>query len=267
MREKIFKQAMFETVDCFGIDVCLLNVSELIKEIEYYVEQRRQLTISYLNFHTTSLIQSAHSASAVFQSFDIVVPDGIALTWALGSWGGSKARDSLLRHVEVEPCLPVLYSIAVEQRWGVYLLGGEPEVAARFALDLMQTFPGIGIVGTHHGYLKSDEELLDVINDINQSGALILLVGMGQPKQEEWIVANQHRLDVLILVAVGGYFDKVSKINAYPEWVYRYRLFWLYRFINEPKRLWKRYTIGIVVFGLRVLRVKLASIFSHTNRR
>lgn len=253
---------MSETVDCFGVEVCLLAISELIEEIKRCVEQRRQLTMTYINFHTTNAIQSAPATSNVFNAFDIVVPDGIALTWALRIWRKLQTRDSILRHAE--PWLPFLYSVAVEQGWGLYLLGGETGVAAQSAENLKQSFSGIKIVGTCHGHFSTGEELQNVINGINQSGASILLVGMGQPKQEEWIVANQHQLDALIMVAVGGYFDKVSQMaNAYPEWVYRYRLFWLYRFVKEPKRLWKRYTIGIVVFGLRVLRVKFALIFSH----
>jgi len=256
---------MSETVGCFGVEVCLLAVSELVEEIKRCVEQRRQLTMTYINFHTTNAIQSVQVTSNVFKTFDIVVPDGIALTWALSVLGKLNTHDNILRHIE--PWAPFLYSTAVEQGWGIYLLGGGAGVAARSAENLKQSFPGIKIVGACQGHFSTGEELQAVINDINQSGALILLVGMGQPNQEEWIVANQHQLDALIIVAVGGYFDKVSQMaNAYPEWVYRYRLFWLYRLLKEPKRLWKRYTIGIVVFGLRVLRAKLALIFSHTKR-
>ena len=265
MREKNFKQVMFETVDCFGIDVCLLNVPDLINEIKRCVEQRCQLTMTAIHFHTTNIIQSVPATSDVFNAFDIVVPDGIALTWALYIFGKLNSRDNILRHVESWG--PFLYSMAVEKGWSIYLLGGGPGMAAQSSENLMRAFPGIKIVGTRHGYFSIGEQSQDVIHAINQSGASILLVGMGQPQQEEWIIANQRQLNTSVIVGVGGYFDKVSQMaNAYPKWVYKYRLFWLYRLVKEPKRLWKRYTIGIMVFGLRVLRVKLALLFSHTNR-
>lgn len=260
MRENNLKQAMFERVDCFGTDIFLLSVSELINEINQSVGQQCQLTITYINFHTTNTIQFTPSTSNVFNAFDIVLPDGIALTWALRIWRKLKSKDSIRRHAE--PWLPFLYTLAIEKEWGIYLLGGEAGIAARSTKNLTIAFPGIKIVGANQGHFSSGEESQEVINDINRSGASILLVGMGQPKQEEWIITNQSQLDALILVAVGGYFDKVSQLaSAYPVWVYKYHIFWLYRIVKEPKRLWKRYTIGIVAFGLRVLRVKLELLF------
>lgn len=252
---------MFEIVDCFGIKVCLLNLSGLINEIKRRMEQRHQFTMTYINFHTTNAIQSEPAAIDIFNAFDLVVPDGIALTWALRIWGKLKSRDSIRRHAE--PWLPFLYSAAVQQGWGIYLMGGEAGIAVQSAENLRQSFPGIEIVGACHGHFSTDMETQDIINDINQSGASILLVGMGQPKQEEWILANKSKLDALILIAVGGYFDKVSQIaSAYPELVYKYRLFWLYRIVKEPKRLWKRYTIGIMAFSMRVLQKKLGLLYS-----
>lgn len=259
---------MSEKVDCFGVGISQINISELLSEIERCVFQRHQLTITYVNFHTTNIIHRSQNIYGVFKSFDIIVPDGIALKWALRCWGCLKIYDSTCLYVEVEPCLPDLYLIAVKRRWGMYFLGSEPGLAAQSAANLKKAFPDIKIVGTRNGYIGSDEALQDVIRDINNSEAVILLVGMGQPKQEEWIIANRHKLKVSIIVAIGGYFDKFSKkAEPYPDWVKRYHLFWLYRLFKEPKRLWKRYTFGIAVFALRVLWVKFKSISSHTNRR
>jgi N-acetylglucosaminyldiphosphoundecaprenol N-acetyl-beta-D-mannosaminyltransferase len=255
---------MSDKVDYFGRKVCLLNVSELINDINESVVQRRQLAVSYINFHTTNIMQVTPSPSDVFNSFDIVMPDGIASKKALQIMGKIKAGDSILLHLET--WIPALYSTAVKQRWGVYLLGGDGEIAARSAENLKQSYPGIKVVGTYHGHFSIGDESQKVINSINQSDAVILLVGMGQPKQEEWIISNKRQLNALVIIAVGGYFDKVCKMaNAYPKWAYKYGLLWLYRLLKEPRRLWKRYSFGIVVFGLRVLRLKLGLIFSPKN--
>jgi N-acetylglucosaminyldiphosphoundecaprenol N-acetyl-beta-D-mannosaminyltransferase len=152
-----------------------------------------------------------------------------------------------------------LYSEAIRQRWGIYCLGGASGTASSAAGKLTSAYPGLKIVGTHHGYFSSEEEQQEVIDDINQTKAVIVLVGMGQPRQEEWIVASKGRIRATILVAVGGYFEHVLKrVDCYPAWVYKWRLNWAYRLLREPKRLWKRYTLGILTFGMRVLWAKVA---------
>lgn len=258
---------MAEKVDLLGIGISQITIQELLSEIERCIVQRLQFTITYVNFHSTNLTNSIQHLPDLFRTFNIVYPDGIAIKWALRSLGYLKTNNSyILRGTEI--WAPYMYSRAAEQNWGIYLFGGHPGFAAKSAVNLKNFIPGIRIVGTHHGFLRSDEELHEVINEINRSGAVILLVGMSQPKQEEWIITNKNQLHATVIIAVGGYFDKVSKSAVpYPEWVNRYSLFWLSRLLKEPKRLWKRYTLGIAVFGLRVLWVKFKSLSSHTNRR
>jgi N-acetylglucosaminyldiphosphoundecaprenol N-acetyl-beta-D-mannosaminyltransferase len=254
------RSVLHEKMDCFGVGLSQITLPVMLSEIERCVVQRCQLTITFCHFHTTNIIHSKKAFTNTLLAFDMVLPDGIAIVCALRIFGHLKVCDYIHR---CEPWIPYIYSIASEQRWGIYLFGGPSGFAAQSAVNLKHSFPGIRFVGTHHGYLKSDEELHEVINDINQSGAVILIVGLGQPNQEEWIITNKNQLHATVIIGVGGYFDKVSKnAEPYPEWVNKYRLFWLYRLLKEPKRLWKRYTIGIVVFGVRVFWVKVKLLFS-----
>lgn len=250
---------MSETVVFFGINVSLLNISELTKKIQLSIELKKQLTISYINFHTTTLLKHGNVDSALLNAFVLIFPDGIALSWALRILGKLNVMNNKRIYVEVEPCLPSLYSVVGKHGWGIFFLGGKESAGAVQSVEkISQGFSDLLIVGAHHGFISTFEELKCVIDEINQSGAEILLVGMGQPKQEEWIIENKHKLNVSIIIAVGGYFDKISlDAKAYPVWVYRNRLFWLYRLIKEPRRLWKRYSIGIVIFGWRVLWEKI----------
>ena len=113
-------------------------------------------------------------------------------------------------------------------------------------------------MGTHHGYLSSEEENDAVIAEIKRSQATIVLVGMSQPLQEEWIVANRRRVRAAVVIAVGAYFDHLTRCaDCYPAWVYTCRLNWAYRLMIEPRRLWKRYTIGVLQFCWRQGRRKL----------
>ena len=285
---------MAGTLSYLGIRLDRLTVPELIDEIKFCIIQQTKLMVSYYGFHTANIIQSSKNAENNFNSLDILTPDGIAVLWT--SWlfaspltvenrmnadsdssGRAALGDSTGAWFEVLSQVagkgvsvgegpgdivgPFLYSEAIDQGWGIYLFGGVPGVALGAAIKLKSAFPGLRIVGTHHGYLNSQDEKQEVIKDINQSEAEIVLVGMGQPAQEEWIVANRNRVHAAVLVGVGGYFDHViRRIDCYPLWVYQCRLNWIYRLMLEPKRLWRRYTIGLVRFFFHVLVGKILGV-------
>jgi N-acetylglucosaminyldiphosphoundecaprenol N-acetyl-beta-D-mannosaminyltransferase len=191
----------------------------------------------------------------IFREMDILTPEGIAIVWASRILGNPLTRENIL---SAEFLMPVLCSKAIQERWSIYFLGAESGVAADVASKLKSGYPHIDIAGCHHGHLHSDQDMEAVVNHINQSKATILLVGMGQPKQEKWISANRRRIGVNVIIGVGGYFDKVNRrVDCYPEWVYRSQLCWAYRLATEPKKLWRRYTFGILKFFVRVLRTKV----------
>jgi N-acetylglucosaminyldiphosphoundecaprenol N-acetyl-beta-D-mannosaminyltransferase len=147
-----------------------------------------------------------------------------------------------------------LASEAIRRGWSVYLLGGANGVADKAAEQLTKVLPDLTVAGTHHGHLVTLEQSRMVIKDINESGATVLLIGMGQPRQEEWVVANKQWLNPLVIWCCGGYLDKLTnRIDSYPQWVHRLYLYWLYRLVKEPRRLGRRYTIGMVKFSVRVL--------------
>lgn len=125
---------------------------------------------------------------------------------------------------------------------------------------LQQKIPSLNIVGEYHGYFDKENNK-EIVNKINNCRPNILLVGMGTPKQEEWIYQNHYHLNVSLCWAVGGLFDFISgKIKRAPLWMLHCHLEWLYRLCQEPKRLWKRYIVGNLKFIYRVLKFKLLSV-------
>ena len=240
-----------ETLDYLGVRLTRLTALEMIDEIKLREAQQRTLTVSCLCFHVVNIIRANKNIERFFRSLDVVTPGGIAILWTSWLFGRPLTRRNQL---DIEALAPLLYTEAVGRGWGIYFLGGAPGIASVAADKLREAFPGLRVVGTHHGYLNSLEENQAVIDEINRSGATIVLVGMGQPLQEEWMVANKPRVRAAALIAVGAYFSHVIRhVHCYPAWVYKWRVHWLYRLLREPRRLWKRYTLGFLTFCMRIL--------------
>jgi N-acetylglucosaminyldiphosphoundecaprenol N-acetyl-beta-D-mannosaminyltransferase len=131
-------------------------------------------------------------------------------------------------------------------------------VARQACARLVQTYPRLGVVGTHHGYFEPGSDHDDrVVEDINARSPSILLVGMGTPKQELWVQRNAERLNVDVLWTVGALFDVVSgKVPRAPGWLADNGLEWIFRLAIEPGRMWRRYLLGNPVFIHRVQKAR-----------
>jgi N-acetylglucosaminyldiphosphoundecaprenol N-acetyl-beta-D-mannosaminyltransferase len=140
----------------------------------------------------------------------------------------------------------------------VYLLGARPGVAQEAARRLQARYPDLEIVGVHHGFFDHAAGSLEneaVVREINDARPDILLVGMGMPLQEYWLMENQDRLQGGVVLTGGAVFDYVSGgLRRGPRALTHSGFEWLARLLVEPRRLWRRYLIGNPLFLLRVLR-------------
>ena len=180
---------------------------------------------------------------------DRVFPDGIGIRI-----GGQMLGWGLRDNVNGTDMFPLLCEAAAESGRSLFLLGARPGIAAA-AADAMQTrFPRLEIAGTRDGYFSGDDET-QVIQSINASGASILLVAFGAPRQEMWIARHRASLTVPIAMGVGGLFDFYSgRIPRAPVWMREMGLEWVFRLMQEPGRMWRRYVIGNPLFLFRVWR-------------
>jgi N-acetylglucosaminyldiphosphoundecaprenol N-acetyl-beta-D-mannosaminyltransferase len=242
-----------------GLDlVQRITVEDLMRRIQSTVENGDRLTISSVGFHALNMIASSPAAEEVFRSLDVVLSDGIAVIWA------SRALDGRLDYrnrIGGDIVAAHLYPIAAANAWGVFCLGGGSRATlSKATANLAYAHPHLKIVGALPWYAPSEAEDANVVEEINVSNAAIVLVGLGQPRQEEWIAANKNRVRAAIFVAVGGYFEHVARqAGCYPAWAYQWHLNWAYRLLREPRRLWKRYTFGGLTFAAHVVRAKLES--------
>jgi N-acetylglucosaminyldiphosphoundecaprenol N-acetyl-beta-D-mannosaminyltransferase len=180
---------------------------------------------------------------------DLVLADGIGMKLA-GKLLGSEIR----QNVNGTDMFPRMCESLAGTGLGIYLLGARPGVAAAVAEWVGSHYPATEVSGFRDGYFKPEEEP-EVIRGIAASGASVLLVAFGAPRQDVWIRRNLQATGVKVAMGVGGLFDFYSgRIPRAPVWMREIGAEWLYRFIQEPRRMWRRYFVGNAVFLWRVAR-------------
>lgn len=170
----------------------------------------------------------------------------------------------LVDNVNGTDLFPPLCEALAKQKASIFLLGGEPGVAEELGSRLTEKYPGLQIVGCHHGHFADTESPI-IAQSIRNSYASVLFVAMGVPRQELWISQWGEETGAQTVLAVGGLFNfYAGKIPRAPIWMRKAKLEWLHRLAQEPKRMWRRYLVGNVVFLARTL---FFSISSRLNAR
>lgn len=222
-----------------GVPLDACSVDDAVREIESWVDQGHGGAALYVNAHLFNLIWDDPALSAVFERSSLNYADGMSVVWA----------SRLLGHTLPER-IPLTYAIDdLAANWdargfSVFFLGGAPGRADAAAERLTARFPGIRVAGTHHGYFDDDQSPM-IVDLVNAAQPDILLVGLGNPRQEIWVSENLARLTVAATMTCGGLFDWVSgERRPAPRWVGKIGFEWLYRLVIEPRRLFSRYVIG-----------------------
>ena len=191
------------------------------------------------NGHGLSLARTNPSYREAIQSADIIHADGGFLV-TLSRWLG-------LPEIPVRSATTdMIHDFAEAFRstdYGFYLLGGGEDVNARCSSILRNTYPGLKISGRRNGFFHQKEEKA-VIDEINSSGASILWVGLGKPKEQEFCIRWRDHLKVRWIVTCGGCYNYVTgDYGRAPLWMQRFNLEWMYRMATDPKKLFWRYAI------------------------
>lgn len=191
---------------------------------------------------------------------DLVTPDGMPLVWGLRSLGVSDAT-----RVYGPDLTPVVCARAAEAGVPVGFYGGAPEVLAEMVSRLRARFPALQVAyAVSPPFRELDPaERTEAIDAINASGARILFVGLGAPKQERWMIEHRGSINAVML-GVGAAFDMIAGTKKQaPAWMQRSGLEWAFRFASEPRRLWKRYTKHnprfLALFGAQLIRERRAA--------
>src|SRR3954469_3008694 len=230
----------FHQEPVLGVPLALTDYEATLDWIDATIARGEKGYVCVAAVHTVMVCQEDPELRDAVAGADFTVPDGQPLVWAMNALG---------HDLPSRVYGPELMERACERaaRTGVamYLYGGRDEVAqARLADNLRRRHPGLRIVG---GYVPpfrqlTAEEERRVVEDVNASGADVVWVGIGVPKQEKWMARMRERLDAPVLVGVGAAFDfHAGLVPQAPDWMQRLGLEWAYRLAQEPRRLWRRY--------------------------
>lgn len=233
----------------WGVDIVNTSMNEAIDWIAHRVEQQQKTLLAFVNPDCLNTAYTNENYHQVLQNADRVLPDGIGI-----NIGCRMLNQALRANVNGTDLFPRLCERAAQSGFSLFLLGGLAGVAELSAQAMQQRYPELIIAGTHHGYYTAEQEN-EIIETINRSGASVLLVGFGAPRQELWLAEHREQLQATVCLGVGGLFDYYSgRIPRAPIWMREIGLEWTWRLIQEPKRMWRRYVIGNPLFLYRVWR-------------
>lgn len=237
------------------IPVDVLDLNSIPLTIVKLAEGRdsKPRTVFYLNATCANLTLSDREYLKIIQKADLVYADGWGVVLAAKLMG-----KNLPERVNAADFFDQFCQAVIKKNLSVYLLGAREKILRKTVANLKQKFPKLKIAGSHHGFFnqRQEKEIIDKINSLKPD---FLLVGMGVPKQEEWIDKYQGKLQVKVIWAVGGLFNLLSgELSRAPALMRNFGLEWLYRFCQEPKRLGRRYFFGLPLFFFRVIKWRLS---------
>lgn len=239
---------MQNKLDILYVEISKVDYSDIQISIKNTFLEGKQIVITGANVNTINLALENLKFREVLSNFNLLHPDGIGVFLAskflYGKNGFSKRITGSDFYIE-------LIKESLKNNWSFFFFGDTDETLSKIS----KANPDLYVKGFCNGFNFNNDKL---IKDINTAKPDILIVGLGSPKQEDWIVTNRDNVNAKVIVAVGDGIKVFAGTKKRGTKLVRILgLEWFVRLINEPKRLWKRYIIGIPLFILRVLKYKL----------
>lgn len=238
---------MSDRVNILGTEVSRYNLSETMEFMSEAIQGGKKLRISVTPVNCILWARNNPKLREIYNTAEVVTADGVPVVWA------SKVLKKPIRgRVTGLDLLPEFAKVAAERNHSFFFLGAAEGVAESLAASLKEKNPGLKIAGTYSPPFAaqfSDEENQKMIEMVNRSNADVLWVSLTAPKQDYWIANHFDKLNVSVAIGVGAAFDVVAgNIKRSPAWMQKWGLEWLYRLIQEPRRLSRRYLIEAPVF-------------------
>lgn len=247
-----------------GTGISLTSYAQVLAILDTPPPDARARTLAFCNVHSVVEARDDGDLALALREMDLTTPDGMPLVWALRALGhrgqqrvyGPDLMELALRH-------------GVERGWTHFFFGSTPETLARLVARARERAPGVCIAGTMSPPFRdlTAEEVDEVVAAVRASGARQVWVGLGMPKQEKFIHVLRGRLPGCNLLAVGAAFAMLAgDLRQAPDWIQRAGLEWLYRLVQEPRRLWRRYARTNPRFVLLLARQLAYARLQRTGR-
>lgn len=247
-----------ERGDFLGTPLDLLTYDQTVARLVELIEQRRFVQHVVINAGKVVLMRDDPGLARIVAACELVSADGQSIVWA-----GRLLGLQVPERVAGIDLMGSLLEVSEARGYPVYFLGATEEVLDRFVHVVSERHPDLVIAGYHDGYFSDDRALAERVAD---SGARVLFVGISSPRKEVVLSEQADRLGPLLAVGVGGSFDVWAGMTSRaPAWMQRSGLEWLYRLLQEPRRMWRRYLVGNTRFIAMVVAAKLG--LSRSPRR
>ncbi|MDX2157234.1 MAG: WecB/TagA/CpsF family glycosyltransferase [Hyphomicrobiaceae bacterium] len=253
-------------IEILGVPISALDLSGVLATLADWLGEHRKGTakgryVCACDVHSVMRARDDARHMRALRGADMIVADGTPLVWL------SRLRgESALSRVPGPDLLTAVCERSEAEGWSHYFYGGAEGVADKLAERLARSYPGLTIAGTTCPPFRAQtpEEIERDIARINASGADIVWIGLGCPKQELWMHELSSRFQGRILIGVGAAFDfHTGRIVRAPRWMRDNGLEWLHRLMSEPRRLWRRY----LLLAPRFLALSLAEAAGVLGRR
>ena len=228
-----------------------ISMDETIREVEKIIRLKIPTQHVVINAAKINLINEDEKLRKIVNSCPLINADGASIVWA-----AKKLGIPLKERVAGIDLFLRLVNEASKKGYRIYLFGAKEEVVQKVKKILTKKYPSLQIVGVRNGYFEESDEP-KIVEDMSKSGADMMFVAFSSPKKELWVNKYLNQLNIPFVMGVGGSFAGVT--SRAPKWMQDHGLEWFYRFIQEPRRMFKRYIIGNLKFILFVNKEKRKS--------
>jgi N-acetylglucosaminyldiphosphoundecaprenol N-acetyl-beta-D-mannosaminyltransferase len=233
-----------------GLEIDRLDMEATLARCEHLIESRGSAQHVVVNVAKLVAMQRDGRLHEIVQRCALVNADGQPIVWASRLLG-----DPLPERVTGCDLMERLLERAEERGWRVYFLGARADVLARAVARLRERYPRLIVCGSHHGYFDEETEGEAVCRDISDARPHLLFVAISSPKKEYWLAEHLPELDVPFGMGVGGSIDVAAGlVRRAPRWMQRAGLEWLFRLVQEPRRLARRYLVSNAAFVVLLTR-------------
>ncbi len=237
-------------INILGVHINPINMGETLLFISDLIAHQDHRFICVTPAHSIMDAFYDDSFLRILNSSGLTTPDGMSVVWILRLLGHKEVNRVYGPDLLLETC-----RAGRPHTWRHYFYGGEDGVAENLVAQLMANYPELHVAGTYtppFRPLTTDEDE-EIINTLNETKADIVWVGLSSPKQERWMAEHLGKINAPVMIGVGAAFDFLSGSKSQaPRWIQRSGFEWLFRLVNEPKRLWPRYR-QYPLFGWLVL--------------
>jgi N-acetylglucosaminyldiphosphoundecaprenol N-acetyl-beta-D-mannosaminyltransferase len=240
-----------QTQPVLGVLVDAVSFINALNRVLVWGHARTSRFVVLANVHVVITASREPEFGAVVAAADMVTPDGAPVAWMLGKLG-----NTMQQRVSGPDLTWALLGRCEAEHVPVYFFGSSRETLAHLATRVNAAFPALLVAGFEAPPFRplTEQEDVDVVDRINSSGAGLVFVGLGCPKQEHWMLAHRGRINAVML-GVGAAFDfHAGTTSRAPAWMREHGLEWLHRLCSEPRRLWKRYLVTNTLFVLGAIR-------------